>query len=162
MIERPRADYIWVDEAQFEEQLIEAMTRPLTGPGSASTPAPLLVSHPPLTWVPAGEEEGFAAVEDVLMLRMINGEGSILHFGLLRNGSGFRATSGYGWMKRRFVDDDLAAEVVAAEIDGYHLDYGPVSFPVDEVLVESISHGRFVGTSIVLLERFQAAGAPNI
>jgi hypothetical protein len=155
-------ELMWVDEVQFEDQLIEAMTRPLTGPGSASAPPPLLVAYPPIEWVPAGEEEGFAALEDVLMLRMINGEGSILHFGMLRNGSGFRATSGYDWMKRRFVDDDLAAEVVAAEIDGYHLDYGPVSFPVSGAVAEGISRGRFVGTSIVLLERFQEAGAPNI
>jgi len=157
-MDRWPAEVMWVDEsqAQFEDRLIEAMTRPLTGPGSASTPPPLLVSHPPLKWVPA------VATEDVLMLRMADDKGSILYYGLLRDGSGFRVMSGYEWMNRRFNGDDLSADVVAAEIDGYHLDYGPVSFPVTDVVAESIRHGRFAAASIFLLYAFHDAGAPNI
>lgn len=154
---------MWVDEAQiqFEEQLIEAMTRPLTGPGSASTPAPLLVSHPPIEWVPAGEEEG-VATEDLLMLRMVNGEGSILHFGMLRDGWGFQAASGGGWYLKLYADNKLAGLVEAEERHGYHLDYGPVSFPVTDVVAASIRAGRFAVTAIVLLDSFHDAGAPHV
>jgi hypothetical protein len=101
--------------------------------------------------------------QEILMLRMTNSEGSIQHFGVLRDGFGFRAVSGYGWHACQYSDDEaLLAEVVAAEIDGYEVDYGPVSFPVTDVVASSISNGRFAVTSIVLLEGFQAAGAPNI
>jgi len=154
-------DSMWVDEAQFEDRLIEAMTRPLTGPGSASTPAPLLVAYPPIEWVPAGEEEG-VAVQELLMLRMINDKGSILHFGTLRSGWGFSAESGFGWSSRHFDENGLAGLVRRAELDGYHLDFGPVSFPITDVVAASVAAGRFAVTSMVLLDGFADAGAPNI
>jgi hypothetical protein len=152
---------MWVDEAQvqFEDQLIDAMSRPLTDPGSVGSPAPFWVANPPLKWVPAGEA---VAVEDFLMLRMVNDEGSILHLGMLRDGWGFRSVSGYGWYSKLYADNKLARAVELGERDGYRLDYGPVSFPVTDVVAESIRRGRFAVMSIVLLEGFQGAGAPNI
>jgi len=151
-----QAGLVWVDETQFEDQLIEAMTRPLTGPGSASAPPPLLVSYPPIEWKPA------MATEEFLMLRMTNGEGSIIYLGMLRDGNGFAARSGYRWTKCDFDEDDFMTHVAVSEDAGYHLDYGPVSFPVIDVVAESIRHGRFTATDVILLEAFHTAGAPNI
>lgn len=101
--------------------------------------------------------------DELLMLRMTNGKGSILYFGVLRDGLGFRSVSGFNWARMNFDDEaSLVLSVHRAEVNGYSLDYGPVSFPVDGFVAKSICAGRFASIGAILLDAFHAAGAPNI
>lgn len=99
--------------------------------------------------------------DEVLMLRMVN-NGSILYYGLLRDGFGFKAVSGYGWYQRWYDNRQLLDEIAAAEVNGYTIDFGPVTFPVGEGVAANIRSGRFAAADVALLEAFHAAGAPNI
>ena len=134
---------------------------PAGGGGGSNSEPPSGEDSAPM-WHPGGITHNTTPSEEVLMLRMVNGEGSIIHIGLLRDGFGFKAVSGHRWIPMQYNDKQILAVIAHEEVSGYTLDYGPVSFPVIGAVVESIRLGRVTRTATVLLNAFHQAGAPNI
>jgi hypothetical protein len=96
------------------------------------------------------------------MLRMTDGEGSVVHYGVLRDDLGFRAESGCGWQERRFGGDMLLAEIAMTERTGHSLNYGPVVVKVRPEVASGIRGGDWGCTCEAVLQAFHEAGAPNV
>ena len=103
-------------------------------------------------------------MEELFMFRMVKDEtGGVLHYGVLRDGAGFKAVSGYGWNWRNYGDGDaLLSSVAAEERHGYHLDYGPLSFRISDRNATGIREVLGGDLWNVLLDSFHDAGAPSV
>jgi hypothetical protein len=95
------------------------------------------------------------------MWRMVDGTGSIAHFGVLRDGTGFHALSGHHWIVTKSMEKTLAFTEMM-EICGYRIDHGPLVLTVTSKVATAWRENNLELVSEYVIPKFARTGAPLI